>query len=149
MKIDKIALGGDHAAFPLKEKIKHYLENKGIEVKDFGCYSEDSCDYPDIAHPLAQAIVNGDYDYGIVLCGSGNGINMTVNKYKKIRSALCWNADLAEMARLHNNANILALPARYIDNETAMDCVEKFISTDFEGGRHQRRVDKISENKHD
>ena len=144
MNINKLALGGDHAGFQLKEAIRSYLEENGIEVKDFGTYSEDSFDYPDVAHPIAKSIVNGEFKMGIVICGSGNGINMTMNKYSEIRSALCWTAELAELARLHNNANVLALPARYIDSKTAMDCVKTFIRADFEGGRHQRRVDKIS-----
>ena len=135
-------MGADHAGFEFKRSIKEYLEKEGHEVKDFGCYSEESVDYPDFAHPVANAVESGEYT-GIVICGSGNGINMAVNKHQAIRSALCWNAELAELSRLHNNANVLALPARFIDLSVALDCVKKFISTEFEGGRHERRVDKI------
>jgi ribose 5-phosphate isomerase B len=139
----KIALGSDHAGFELKKAVIELLNSRGIETKDFGPFSEDSVDYPDYAHPVATAVENGDFDLGILMCGSGNGINIAANKHQGIRSALCWAPDLAEMARLHNNANVLALPARYIPQETALACVEKFITTDFEGGRHINRVNKI------
>jgi ribose 5-phosphate isomerase B len=140
----KISIGGDHAGFALKEKVKQVLADKNIEVSDHGTYSEDSTDYPDYAHPVANDIENGTSDLGIVICGSGNGINMTVNKHQGIRSALCWEPEIAHMARLHNNANVLALPARYISEEVALKCLEEFLNTEFEGGRHQRRVDKIA-----
>ena len=146
MKNKNIAIGGDHAGFKLKENIQELLKNKGYDVNDFGTHSEESCDYPDIAHPLAESVEKGENVFGIVICGSGNGINMAVNKHQDIRSALCWNEELAMLARLHNNANILALPARFIDQKTAEKCVIKFIETQFEGGRHQRRVDKIALN---
>jgi ribose 5-phosphate isomerase B len=143
MEVKKIAIGSDHAGYELKETIKQYLVNKNIEVKDFGTYSTDSVDYPDFAHPVANAVENKEVDLGILICGSGNGINMTANKHQGIRSALCWKKEIAELARLHNNANIIALPARFIDNKEAIACVEAFITTDFEGGRHERRVEKI------
>jgi ribose 5-phosphate isomerase B len=141
----KIAIGCDHAAFHLKEKIKVYLQSKGHEIKDFGCYSEERADYPDFAHPVANAVESKEFDAGLLMCGSGNGINMTANKHKGIRSALCWNAEIAELARLHNDANILTLPARYISEEEAKKCVDIFYTTAFEGGRHTDRVKKISE----
>jgi ribose 5-phosphate isomerase B len=141
----KIAIGCDHAAFQLKEKLKGYLTSKGHELKDFGCYSEDRADYPDFAHPVAAAVENKEFDFGLLMCGSGNGINMTANKHKGIRSALCWNAEIAELSRQHNDANILTLPARYISEEEAKKCLDIFISTSFEGGRHTERVKKISE----
>ena len=140
----KIAIGADHAGFDYKADLIKHLESKGIEVKDFGAYSTDSVDYPDFAHPVATGVENKDFDLGIVICGSGNGINMAVNKHQGIRSALCWNTELAELARQHNNANVIALPARFIDYALAEACVDAFISTDFEGGRHERRVNKIA-----
>jgi ribose 5-phosphate isomerase B len=140
----KIAIGGDHAGYQLKEKLKKYLASTQHTVVDFGPVNEESCDYPDIAHPLAKSIEKEENDLGIVICGSGNGINITVNKHQGIRSVLCWNEELAALGRQHNNANVLALPARYINLETAIKCVDAFLSNDFEGGRHQRRVDKIA-----
>ena len=128
----------------LKESIISYLKDKGLSVKDYGTYSEESVDYPDFAHPVAKGIQDGTYDFGILICGSANGINMTANKYHAIRSAICWKEEIAELARLHNNANIIALPARYIGEEEAKKAVDKFINTSFEGGRHQKRVDKIN-----
>lgn len=139
----KIAIGSDHAGFKLKEKLKEYLSKKELVVKDFGPFSEERADYPDFAHPVAKVVANKSYDLGILICGSGNGINMTANKHQEIRSALCWQEDIAEMARLHNDANIIALPARYISEEVALKCVELFLNTNFEGGRHTNRVDKI------
>lgn len=141
----KIAIGSDHAAFQLKEKLRPYLELKGYEVKDFGCYSEERADYPDFAHAVATAVENKEVDFGLLMCGSGNGINMAANKHKGIRSALCWNAEIAQMARLHNDANILTLPGRYITEEEAKKCVDVFFTTAFEGGRHTDRVKKITE----
>jgi ribose 5-phosphate isomerase B len=140
----KIAIGADHAGFDLKEVIKQYLNSNGIDVKDFGAYSLDSVDYPDFAHPVANMVETGDAHLGIVICGSGNGINMAVNKHQEIRSALCWLPELASLARQHNNANVLALPARFISEEVAVACVKAFIAAEFEGGRHERRVNKIS-----
>ena len=141
----KIAIGCDHAAFQLKEKLKTYLQSKGYELTDFGCYSEERADYPDFAHPVANAVENKDADFGLLLCGSGNGINMTANKHKGIRSALCWTSTIAELARLHNDANILTLPARFITDEEAKKCVDVFYTTAFEGGRHLDRINKISD----
>ena len=119
----KIAIGADHAGYTLKEVVKELLERKNIEVKDYGAYSEESVDYPDFAHPVAKDVTTGKANLGIVICGSGNGINMAVNKHQEIRSALCWLPELAALARQHNNANVLALPARFIDKETALACV--------------------------
>lgn len=144
MEVKNIAIGSDHAGYDLKTKVLKHLKNKGIEVKDFGPFNDDKADYPDYAHPVAKAVKNKEVELGILICGSGNGINMTANKHQEIRSALCWQIDIAEMARLHNNANIIALPARYISEELALDCIDIFISTDFEGGRHEGRVAKIS-----
>ena len=141
----KIAIGADHAGYKLKESVAKHLKKRGIEVKDFGTDSEDSVDYPDFGHPVAVDVTSGMSDFGIVICGSGNGINMTVNKHEGIRSALCWETELGELARQHNNANVLALPARYISLQMALAIVDAFISTEFEGGRHERRVNKISE----
>jgi ribose 5-phosphate isomerase B len=140
----KIAIGGDHAGFQYKETIKKHLVALGIEIIDFGPNNEDSCDYPDIAHPLALSVEKEECDLGIAICGSGNGISMALNKHQNIRAALCWNEELAELARLHNNANVISMPARFISIELAIKCVERFINTKFEGGRHQRRVDKIA-----
>jgi ribose 5-phosphate isomerase B len=139
-----IPIGADHAGFNLKGKIIQFLESKGYEVKDFGCFSEESIDYPDFAHPVAEMIEQNTGMLGILICGSGNGINMTANKHKGIRSALCWNAEIAELARQHNDANIVALPARFISEQEALEIIETFLGTAFEGGRHQRRIDKIS-----
>lgn len=139
----KIAIGSDHAGFHLKEKLKNYLREKNIEIKDFGTYSEASVDYPDFAHSVANAVKNKEADFGLLLCGSGNGINMAANKHIGIRSALCWNSEIAKLSRQHNNANILALPARFIEENEAKKCVEVFLSTAFEGGRHEKRIKKI------
>jgi ribose 5-phosphate isomerase B len=139
----KLAMASDHAGFELKMQLIEYLKEKGYEIKDFGCYSSESSDYPDFAHPMAEAVERGEYDFGISLCGSGNGINMTANKHQGIRSALCWMPELAELARLHNNANVCALPARFISLYLAKEIVDKFLSTDFEGGRHLRRINKM------
>jgi ribose 5-phosphate isomerase B len=141
----KIAIGCDHAGFELKEKLKSYLESKGWEIKDFGTYSEARADYPDFAHLVAISVENSESDFGLLMCGSGNGINMAANKHKGIRSALCWNAEIAELARLHNDANILTLPARFITEDEAKKCVAVFYTTTFEGGRHADRVNKISQ----
>ncbi len=139
----KIAIGGDHAGYDLKLKVIEKLEKEGHEVKDFGPFSKESCDYPDYVHPLSQGVEKGEFIFGIVICGSGNGVNMVANKYQGIRSGLCWEPSLAEMTRLHNDANIVAIPARYISEEVGMKIVDTFINTLFEGGRHQKRVDKI------
>ena len=139
----KIAIGADHAGFLLKEKLKKHLQEKGHEVKDFGPFSEQSVDYPDYAHTVATAVEKKEFDFGLLMCGSGNGINMTANKHAGIRSALCWNSEIAKLARLHNDANILTLPARFIEDAEAKKCVDVFLSTPFEGGRHEGRVKKI------
>lgn len=143
MIISKIAVASDHAGFRIKEKVKDFLIVSGFEVKDFGCFSEESVDYPDFAHPLSKAVDSGAYDIGITVCGSGNGINMTANKHPGIRSALCWNEEISRLARAHNNANICALPGRFISESEAELIVRVFIETPFEGGRHQRRIDRI------
>ena len=140
----KVAIGADHAGFSLKEKLKKYLQEKNIEVKDFGPDSEQSVDYPDFAHPVASAVEKKEFDFGLLMCGSGNGINMTANKHAGIRSALCWNSEIAKLARQHNNANVLTLPARFIEEAEAKKCVDVFLSTPFEGGRHEGRVKKIA-----
>lgn len=140
----KLAIGADHAGFSLKEKLKKYLLEKGIEVKDFGAHSEDSVDYPDFAHPVANAVEKKEVDFGLLMCGSGNGINMAANKHTGIRSALCWNSEIAKLARQHNNANILTLPSRFMEESEAKKCLDVFLATPFEGGRHEGRVKKIS-----
>lgn len=139
-----IPIGADHAGFELKSKIIAYLIEKGYEIKDFGCYSTDSIDYPDFGHPVAQMVEENDGMLGILICGSGNGISMTANKHQGVRSALCWKKELAELARQHNNANIITLPARFINEDDGIEMVDVFLSTKFEGGRHQNRVNKIA-----
>jgi ribose 5-phosphate isomerase B len=146
MIFKKIAISSDHAGYELKEAIKEQFAAKLEEIFDFGTHSADSVDYPDFVHPLAVAVEQGKFEVGIVICGSGNGVNITANKHKGIRSALCWQQDIAMLARLHNNANILALPARFITKEEAFKITEAFLSTAFEGGRHQNRVEKICQN---
>jgi len=143
MITDKIVLAADHAGFDLKEKIKKHLENKGLEINDLGTYHSDSVDYPDFGHKLANEIEKGKYDYGISICGSANGINMTTNKHQGVRSAICWSEEIARLARLHNNANICSLPGRFIEEKLALKMVDIFLNTEFEGGRHKRRIDKI------
>ena len=139
----KIAIGSDHAGFYLKKVLMEYLEKKGWELVDFGCSSEESIDYPDYAHPVAE-YVEQNKTLGLLICGSGNGISMSANKHQGIRCALCWNEEIAGLARQHNDANILSLPARFIKEDTAKEIVNTFFSTSFEGGRHERRVNKIS-----
>ena len=139
----KIGLASDHAGFALKQFVKSYLTGKGTEFEDFGTYSEESCDYPDFAHPCAQAVEQGECYPGIAVCGSGEGINITLNKHQGIRSALCWRLAVARLARQHNDANVLAMPGRFVTDEEAIDMVEAFLTTPYEGGRHQRRIDKI------
>jgi ribose 5-phosphate isomerase B len=143
MKKLKIAVACDHAGFERKQAVLKYFREQEIEYMDFGAFSSESSDYPDFAHPLAIAVSNGEFDKGITLCGSGNGINMAANKHQKIRSAICWLPEIAELARLHNDANVCALPARYITDEEAIEIVRIFLETGFEGGRHQKRIDKI------
>lgn len=140
----KLAIAADHAGVELKEIIKDMLIAEGHSVKDIGTNTTDSVDYPDYVHPLAKAVEAGEYELGIIICTTGNGVNMTANKYKGIRSALCWTAEIAKLAREHNNANVIALPARFMEVQEAKNAVDIFINTTFEGGRHQRRVEKIS-----
>lgn len=141
----KIAMGSDHAGFELKNKIKTYLEEKGYGVIDFGTNSTDSVDYPDYAHLVSQSVESKESKEGILICGSGNGMIMSANKHQGIRAALCWNKEIAELARQHNDANVLSLPARFVSEEDALSMVEAFLNTKFEGGRHLRRVHKITQ----
>lgn len=138
-----LGIASDHAGYEMKEELKKFLAEKGYEVKDFGTDSPESMDYPDVAHPLALAVENGEVERGVALCGSGNGISMTLNKHQGVRAALCWNEELAALARQHNDANVLSLPARFISVEEAKKIVAKYLSSSFEGGRHLRRVNKI------
>ena len=139
-----IGIACDHAGYQMKEELKVFLSEQGYQVKDFGTNSEESMDYPDVAHPLANSVESGECEFGIALCGSGNGISMTLNKHQQIRAALCWNSELAALAKQHNNANILSVPARFISLEEAKNIVRSYIDATFEGGRHQRRVEKIA-----
>jgi len=140
----RIAICCDHAGFELKNTIIDFLKSKNVlNLKDFGTYSAQSTDYADYAHPMASSIENKEFDFGISICGSGNGISMTVNKHQGIRAALCWNIEIVVLARQHNNANVLSLPARFVSVEDALKMVDVFFSIDFEGGRHQTRIDKI------
>ncbi|RKE03066.1 RpiB/LacA/LacB family sugar-phosphate isomerase [Marinifilum flexuosum] len=143
MKKLRIALAADHAGFQFKNDLSEILKAEGYEVKDFGTNSEESMDYPDTAHPLAAAVEAGEFDFGFTLCGSGNGITMTANKHQKVRAALCWTAEIAGLARLHNDANICGIPARFISFEEVKEIATIFLNTEFEGGRHQKRIDKI------
>lgn len=138
-----LGIASDHAGFEMKEELKKYLTELGYEVKDFGTHSPESMDYPDVAHPLAESVEKGEVQLGIALCGSGNGISMTLNKHQGIRAALCWNEELAALARQHNDANVLSLPARFISVDLAKKIVKTFLDSRFEGGRHLRRVNKI------
>jgi ribose 5-phosphate isomerase B len=144
IKIQKIAIGCDHGGFAYKDNIIALLKKENIEVLDFGAFSEASVDYPDFGHKVATAVENQEADLGIVLCGSGNGIAMTVNKHQGIRCALCWTAELAALAKQHNNANVISIPARFVSESLALEMVETFVKTDFEGGRHATRVGKIA-----
>ena len=139
-----ILLANDHAGTSLKKEIKQVLEKKGYTVKNLGCDTEESVDYPDFAHPLAEEVSNNDNLKGIIICGSGIGVSMSANKHKGVRSALCWNKETAKLSRSHNNANVLSLPAKFLKKKEAIEIVEIFLNTDFEGGRHERRVDKIN-----
>ncbi len=139
----KIAIAGDHAGFEYKEILKKHLEDT-FEIQDFGTFSTDSVDYPDFVHPAASSVENGENELGILICGSGNGVQITANKHQKIRCALCWMPEIAELARQHNDANMISIPARFISKEVAIEIANRFLSTDFEGGRHQTRVDKIA-----
>ncbi len=139
-----IAIGGDHAGFEYKTKLILFLKEKGFELTDFGPFTSESCDYPDFAHPVAASVASKVNDAGILICGSGNGVCFTANKHKDIRAALCWNTELAALARQHNDANIICIPSRFVNYDLAQEMVEVFLSTPFEGGRHQMRVDKVN-----
>ena len=140
----KIAIGCDHAGYPYKDPIIKALNKDGIEVIDQGTHSNDSVDYPDFVHPVASMVDASEADLGVLICGSGNGVCMTANKHPNVRAALCWKRDIAALARQHNAANIICIPARFVSKKLALDMVKIFIKTEFEGGRHQRRVNKIS-----
>ena len=142
--MNTIGLASDHAGYPLKEQVKEWLKAMGYDYVDFGTNSTESCNYPDFAHALGTALENGEVPLGIALCGSANGISMTLNKHQKVRAALCWLPEIASLARQHNDANVCSLPARFIDNDEAVAIVDAFLGAEFEGGRHQRRVDKIA-----
>ena len=140
----RISIGNDHAGVDYKKYIQEHLFVKNVEVKNYGTDSLDSVDYPDFAHPVSQDVNDESSDLGILICGSGNGVCMTANKYQNVRAALCWDKELAMLSKTHNNANIVCIPARFVDKEDALDIVKTFISENFEGGRHERRVNKIS-----
>lgn len=144
MKDLKIAIGADHAGFELKSKVKSWLEPQVSVLKDFGTGSKESVDYPDFAHAVAGEVEKGNYELGILICGSGIGVDMTANKHQGIRSALCWNKDIGKLAKSHNNANVICLPGRFISFDEAKEILNTFFSTTFEGGRHGKRIDKIS-----
>jgi len=140
----KIAIGSDHAGYELKEIIKPFLEEKGFKITDKGCFSLDSVDYPDFAHPTAEAVENKEVSFGILICGSANGVSMAANKHQNVRAAIAWLPEIASLAKQHNDANILSLPARFISIELAKEIVNAYLNAEFEGGRHGRRVEKIS-----
>ena len=140
----KIAIGNDHAGTDYKRAVVQFLEEQGHQVQNHGTNSNDSVDYPDFVHPVAEAVASGEADLGVVICGSGNGVSMTANKHQKVRAALCWNKEITELARAHNDANILSLPARFISLQQALEMVKTFLNTPFEGGRHERRIEKIA-----
>lgn len=140
-----IAIGGDHAGFTYKSMLKEVLADEGYQIEDFGPHSDASVDYPDHVHPLAKAVAKQEAEFGILICGSGNGVAMTANKYPQIRAALCWEVEVAKLSREHNDANILCIPARFVSEEVAKEMVRVFLSTKFEGGRHQTRVNKIAD----
>lgn len=142
----KLAIGSDHAGFEQKHMLLQWLRDNGYEVQDFGTYSADSVDYPDYVHPLALAVEGGEFERGILLCGSANGVCITANKHQGIRAGLAWEPEVASLIRQHNNANVVCVPARFVDEETARAIVSQFLNTGFEGGRHQTRVDKITVN---
>jgi ribose 5-phosphate isomerase B len=137
-----IAIGSDHAGFEYKELLRDFLNNS--KIQDFGTYNSESADYPDFAHPVADAVESGEFEFGILVCGSANGVAITANKHQGIRAAICWNEEIAELARKHNNANVLCIPARFVSQDLAKAITKKFLTTEFEGGRHANRVDKIS-----
>lgn len=139
----KIGICSDHAGFEYKDRLKAHLESEGYEISDFGTHSTESMDYPDVAHPLAKAVEDGTVDLGIAMCGTGNGMAITLNKHQKIRAGLAWNTEIGELVKKHNNANVLVMPARFIAFEEAVNITETWLNTAFEGGRHQKRIDKI------
>lgn len=139
-----LAIGADHAGFEYKEVLKKWLEKNGYKTKDFGTYNTESADYPDFAHPVAEAVEKKEFELGLLICGSANGVAITANKHQHIRAAICWNEELAALARQHNNANVLCIPARYVTPELAEKILDRFLHSSFEGGRHERRVNKIS-----
>ena len=138
-----IGLASDHAGYALKQYVKKYLAEKNIDFKDYGCPNEESCDYPDFAHSLAKGVEQGECNCGIAICGTGEGMAMTLNKHEAIRAALCWMPEIAKMSRMHNNANVLVMPGRYLDEAQAKSIMDTYFATDFEGGRHERRINKI------
>lgn len=142
--LQPIAIGADHAGFDMKNELICFLEQKGMQVKDMGVYENKSADYPDFAHPVANAVKKREVSFGILVCGSGNGVAITANKHQGIRAALCWTPEIAKLARQHNNANVICLPSRFVSIADAKEMVDLFMNTEFEGGRHQARVDKIS-----
>jgi ribose 5-phosphate isomerase B len=142
--MQKIAIGADHAGFEYKELLRKWLEVNGYSVKDFGTYSVESADYPDFAHPVAAAVEKNEFDVGVLVCGSANGVAITANKHQGVRAAICWNEELASLSRQHNNANVLCLPARFVGAGLAEKILDRFLHSNFEGGRHERRVNKIS-----
>ncbi len=139
----KIAIGNDHAGYELKVVVLKWLEEQGYEVKNFGTDSPESVDYPDYVHPVAEAVEKGAFDFGVLICGSGQGVSFTANKHQGIRAALCWQEDIARLSREHNNANILCMPGRFISDEQGIRILKQFLNTSFEGGRHQKRIDKV------
>lgn len=144
----KISIGNDHAGTDYKQLLQDKLEEMGHTVTNYGTDGESSVDYPDFVHPVARDVEEGKADFGVIVCGSGNGANMTANKHQGVRSALCWNVEIAKLAREHNNANVLSIPARFVSKELAVEMLEAFVTTDFEGGRHQKRIEKIPAKKH-
>ena len=144
MQKPRVAVGCDHAGFIYKEQVKKMLNDEGYAVKDFGSYSEDPVDYPDFVHPLADAIERNEYDLGVLICGSANGVAITANKHQKIRAAIAWQNDIASLARKHNDANVICIPSRFVTCEEAKEFVKTFLSSSFEGGRHANRVNKIA-----
>lgn len=143
LKDKVIAIASDHAGFAKKELILGYLKEKGIAYHDFGCFSDESCDYPEFAHKLGEAIGKGEYEIGLTFCGSGQGISITANKHQGVRSALCWNAEIAALAKQHNDANVCSVPGRYVSNGEAIAIVDAYLNAEFEGGRHARRIAQI------
>jgi ribose 5-phosphate isomerase B len=139
-----IAIGADHAGFEFKSQLISFLEEKGLSIKDLGTYSTDSADYPDFAHPVATAVEDGEAAFGILVCGSANGVAITANKHQNVRAAICWLNEIASLARQHNNANVICLPARFVSLDEATEMVDTFLTTAFEGGRHEKRVGKIA-----